>query len=162
MRFNAFTAMDIIRDFYEGKKDLNGVPAFNHPFDVGWRAVTAKFKDKLCEGDGMDEKLFMCGLLHDLVEDCQDTHEWTFQRLKDIGCPRDVLIALELLTHEKGTPYMDYVKRICDSGNQMAIRIKVADLQSNLNRNGGRYPKIYEKHQKALQYIRNAAKVSKG
>lgn len=74
MRFNAFTAMDIIRDFYESKKDLNGVPA-PPSFDVGWRAVTAKFKDKLFKGEGMDEKLFICGLLHDLVEVCQDSHE---------------------------------------------------------------------------------------
>lgn len=35
MRFNAFTAFDIVRDFYKGKSDLNGAPAFNHPIDVG-------------------------------------------------------------------------------------------------------------------------------
>lgn len=153
--------MDVMRDFYEGKKRLEWCSGFQPPFDVGWRAVTAKFKDKLFEGEGMDEKLFICGLLHDLVEDCQQTHEWTFQRLKDMGCPSAVLIALELLTHEEGTPYMDYVKRIYDSGNQMAIKVKVADLQANLNRNGGRYPKIYKKHQDALQYIKDAAKADK-
>lgn len=155
MRFNAFTAFDIIKEFYDGKKDLNGIPAFNHPFDVGWRVLTANFNGREFEGEGMDEQLFICGLLHDLVEDCQTTGEWTFQRLKEMGCPKKVLTALELLTHKKGTPYMDYVRRICESGNQMAIKVKVADLECNLNRNKGRYPKIYEKHQKALKYMKN-------
>lgn len=98
MRFDAFTAMDIIRDFYKGKSDLNGVPSFTPPFNVGWRVIIAKFENRKLEGLGIAGRLFMCGLLHDLVEDRQDSHEWTFQRLKSMGCPKDVL-------HSAGTPY---------------------------------------------------------
>ena len=46
----------------------------------------------------------------------------------------DVLTAVDLLTHQPGMSYEDYVKDIVLSGNQTAIQVKLNDLHHNLHR----------------------------
>jgi hypothetical protein len=43
----------------------------------------------------------------------------------------DVIDVLRLLTHDENVPYMDYVKKIKDSGNPHAVKVKAADLAHN-------------------------------
>ena len=89
-------------------------------------------------------------MLHDLVED----KDWTFEDLLEDGFPEHIVDTLRLLTHDKQTPYMDYVKNICESGNQVALAVKINDLNHNLKRGraGGHWHHV-EKHEKALAYI---------
>ena len=82
------------------------------------------------------------------------------------GVDEEVLAALELLTHDKGTDYFEYVYRIAHSGNYTAIHTKINDLNHNFDRGRKSYKrakelndtekaerlsKINEKHRKALQ-----------
>ena len=61
---------------------------------------------------------------------------------------------LRLLTHDKSIPYMDYVKKILDSGNETALAVKMNGLRHNLARGkAGGHMKQVEKHTKALDYI---------
>lgn len=71
------------------------------------------------------EKTTIVALLHDVIEDTS----YTLQDLRNLGFDEDVLGALELMTHDKNVPYMDYVAKI--KGNAIAKTVKLADLSHN-------------------------------
>ena len=121
---------------HQGQKDLDGNPVFLHPMTVA------------LEGKTDDEKIV--GFLHDVVEDT----DYTFDDLRAVGFADHIIEALQLLTHEEGTPYDEYVQRIKDSGNELARNVKLNDLQHNLRRGrAGGYIRLVEKHEKALRLL---------
>ena len=63
-------------------------------------------------------------LLHDVVEDT----DVTFEQLKQ-DFPEEVIEALKLLTHDKNTDYMEYVKKL--KTNPIAKKVKIADIKHN-------------------------------
>lgn len=72
------------------------------------------------------------------------------------GVDRPIVEALKLLTHEKSTDYYNYIQRIIDSGNPIAIHVKQADLQHNLERGrAGGHLKLVTKHEKAWNMIKD-------
>jgi (p)ppGpp synthase/HD superfamily hydrolase len=99
---------------------------------------------------GKNKDEILVGMLHDLVE---DTH-WSFEDLLNEGFPVRIVDTLRLLTHSKETPYMEYIRNICESGNKVALAVKVNDLNHNLKRGraGGHWQHV-AKHEKALAYI---------
>lgn len=131
------TALQIATVAHAGQLDRDGYPVILHPLTVGLMGHTDEEK--------------MAGFLHDVVEDT----DFTFQDLLDRGIPVGVVNALRLLTHEKGTDYYDYVQRIIDSGNPIALQVKYNDLQHNYAR-GKAYPDLQRKHGKALQMVQKA------
>ena len=61
---------------------------------------------------------------------------------------------MRLLTHDKKTPYMEYIENICKSSNMVAIRVKMNDLRHNLARGQeGGHMSCVEKHTIALTFI---------
>ena len=65
-----------------------------------------------------------------------------------MGVSAEIVDALRLLTHDESEPYLDYVRRIADSGNKIAIAVKLNDLHHNLER--GRkmgYKHLVKKHE---------------
>lgn len=116
--------------------DLDGNPTILHPLTVGMM--------------GRNDTERIVGFLHDVVEDTR----YDFDDLVEEGFSEEVLSALRLLTHDKETPYMEYVERICKSGNVTAIHVKMNDLKHNLarGREGG-HMRCVEKHTVALAYI---------
>ena len=96
-----------------------------------------------------EEKI--AGFLHDVVEDS----DITFDDLLKEGIPTGIVNAVRLLTHEKGNDYFDYVQRIIDSGNPIALQVKYNDLQHNYSR-GKAYPELQAKHGKALEMVKAA------
>ena len=96
-----------------------------------------------------EEKI--AGFLHDVVEDS----DITFDDLLKEGIPTGIVNAVRLLTHEKGTDYFEYVQRIIDSGNPIALQVKYNDLQHNYSR-GKAYPELQAKHGKALEMVKAA------
>ena len=129
-------AIDIVSHEFGDDLDLDGNPQLLH-----MTAVSAA-------GSNDDERLV--GMLHDLVED----KEWTFEDLLRDGFPEHIVDTLRLLTHDKETPYMDYVRNICESGNKVALAVKINDLNHNLKRGraGGHWHHV-AKHEKALAFI---------
>ncbi|MBQ9310135.1 MAG: hypothetical protein IJ222_04645 [Bacteroidales bacterium] len=118
------------------QKDLDGNPVILHPLTVGL--------------SGRNEAEKICGFLHDVIEDT----EWTAGEIREKGFSEEIIDTLVLLTHEVGIPYMDYVKKIMDSGNQTAIHVKLNDLHHNLERGRkGGYDRLVRKHTEALKYI---------
>lgn len=137
-------AIDIVAKEFINDMDLDGKPQLLH-----MTAVSAAGKN--------DEEVLV-GMLHDIVEDTQ----WTFEDLIGEGFPEHIVDTLRLLTHDKETPYMDYIKGICESGNETALAVKINDLNHNLQRGraGGHWEHV-TKHEKALAYIEDYIKNTK-
>ena len=126
--------LKIATEAHRGQKDLDGNPVILHPLTVG---LMGKNADEQC-----------VGFLHDVVEDT----DYTFDDLLRQGVPPHIVDALRLLTHDAGTDYLDYVRRIAQSGNQLAIAVKLNDLHHNLKRGRERgYTRLIEKHEAALR-----------
>lgn len=99
---------------HAGQKDRQGQPYILHPLHV------------MMQMDTEPERI--AAVLHDVVEDS----EITLDDLRDEGFATEVLGAVALLTHDKtATAYDDYVRRI--KPNNMALKIKLADLQHNMD-----------------------------
>ncbi len=104
-------ALKLSFDAHKDQTDKSGMPYVYHPFHLAEQMDT--------------EETVIVALLHDVVEDT----DYTIQDIADMGFPQTVIDALELLTHDKGVPYMDYVARI--KGNPIASAVKLADLRHN-------------------------------
>lgn len=103
-------AMKIAYDAHHGQLDCNGVPYVFHPIHLA---------------EQMTDEITTCvALLHDVVEDTDVT-------LNDLEkeFPPEVTEAVELLTHDPGICYLDYVRAIC--ANPVAKAVKRADLAHN-------------------------------
>jgi len=130
-------ALQIATKAHAGQLDRDGNPVILHPLTVGLMGHT-------------DEER-VAGFLHDVVEDT----DYTFEDLLREGIPQGVVNALKLLTHDKNTPYLDYVQNIIDSKNPIALQVKYNDLQHNFSR-GKAYPDLQQKHGKALEMVKAA------
>lgn len=132
-------ALSIAVNAHAGQTDLDGEAYILHPMHVGLMGNT-------------DEER-ATGFLHDVMEDCG----YSAEQLLDEGIPSGVVNALRLLTHEKGTSYEEYLQRIIDSKNPIALHVKYNDLLHNYAR-GGRFPHLQEKHGNALRMIEPVVK----
>lgn len=105
------TAIRIAVSAHAGQLDKSGEPYITHPL----RLMNAV--------DDADAKIV--AVLHDVVED-------TATSMADLckeGFSQRVLDALALVTHDKTTPYADYV--IAIKTNPIARAVKLADLTDN-------------------------------
>lgn len=96
---------------HKNQVDKTGLPYVFHPFHLAEQMT--------------DEISTICALLHDVVEDTP----YTFEDLKQMGFPNEIIEILKLLTHEDSIPYLDYVKRL--SSNEVAKKVKIADVTHN-------------------------------
>ncbi len=71
----------------------------------------------------------MAAVLHDVVEDT----DCEIRDLTDRGFPKDVVMAIDCLTHRSNELYDDYIERV--SVNDVARRVKIIDLRLNLANN---------------------------
>lgn len=133
-------ACDIMYEAHRDDRDKGGYPYVFHPFFLAAQ---------------MDDETATCvALLHDVIEDHGD--RYSFADLAEAGFTEEILSALRLLTHAKGIPYMDYVKKIAQ--NPIAAKVKIADLRHNLDvrRVGGERPKKYDTYIEALTFLETA------
>ena len=129
-------ALRLAVDAHDGQKDLDGNPVILHSMTVGLA--------------GRNREEIIAGLLHDVMEDTN----YTFDDLLRKGVEEKIVDALRLLTHTDDLLYDEYVKRIAESGNSIAIHVKYNDLCHNLQRGrAGGHWKIVAKHDKALAII---------
>ena len=104
-------AIKIAYAAHHGQTDKTGLPYIHHPLHLA---------------EQMEDEYSCCAaLLHDVVEDTA----LDFSDLEREGIPVPVLEALQLLTHDDNTPYMDYVAAL--KHNPIARAVKLADLRHN-------------------------------
>ena len=120
--------------------DKAGEPYIGHPAHVAASV----------EGD----KAKAVAWLHDVVEDTSTT----FDDLRAAGVDDEVLAALELLTHDKSAPYMEYVAAIKKS--DLARTVKLADLAHNSDLS--RLPEVTEADLRRVEKYRQAIEVLMG
>ena len=104
-------AMKLCFDKHKDQVDKCGIPYPFHPFHV---AETMP-----------DEETTCVALLHDIIEDT----DVTVAQLDAMGFPKTVTEAIALMTHDKGTPYFEYIEGI--KKNEIAREVKLSDLAHN-------------------------------
>ncbi|MBQ2855276.1 MAG: bifunctional (p)ppGpp synthetase/guanosine-3',5'-bis(diphosphate) 3'-pyrophosphohydrolase [Oscillospiraceae bacterium] len=103
-------AMRLAYAAHHGQVDKAGIPYIFHPLHLA---------------EQMEDEISCCAaLLHDTVEDTDVTLEQLAEEF-----PPEVVEAVRLLTHEKGTDYFEYVRAI--KGHPVAMKVKLADLAHN-------------------------------
>lgn len=108
---------------HDGQTDKNGDPYVLHPLRVMENAAS------IALAWGVDqEDARIIGVLHDVVEDCECTHEDVVYALR---LTPELSEALEAITHLKNEPYQTYLERVVT--NPIATVVKLADLEDNTN-----------------------------
>lgn len=129
-------ALKLCFEAHKNQTDKSGMPYVFHPFHLAEQMK--------------DEDTTIAALLHDVVEDT----DYTIADLKQMGFPPNVIEALELLTHNDDTPYMEYVAKT--KNNPIARAVKLADLEHNsdLSRLDTIDEKVLKRKEKYSQAIR--------
>ena len=73
-----------------------------------------------------DVSTTVVAILHDVVEDTHITLEY----LEQAGFSREILDAVDAITHPKSEPYADYINRVFT--NPIALKVKYMDIISNM------------------------------
>ncbi len=100
----------------------------------------------VADGENAGREAVAAAWLHDVLED-HPQFEWKIKQ----EFPQ-LLPTLRILTRDPGIPYLDYVNSIVDSGDQVALAVKIADLLTNLGNHPPR-PELAERYRKALKLI---------
>lgn len=113
-------AIDFAKDVHKGQtRKVSGLPYFTHPYAVY----------KLCMQLGLDKRAQIIALLHDTYEDGPDKDYIKNYIIKNFG--NTIWDYVNLLSHEAGNNYYDYLLRIAKMNN-VAINVKLCDMISNL------------------------------
>lgn len=110
----------LIQSAHAGQVDKGGQAYWTHPFRVMQRL-----------GDHVSTDTKLAALLHDVIEDT----EISAVDLVGLGYPPCVVKAVELLTRvpDSKLTYIDWIRSIATSGNEIAIRVKIADNEDNID-----------------------------
>lgn len=108
--------IEFIRRAHSGQVDKGGQPYHLHPIAVA-ELLTPE----------SDEDEYLAALLHDVLEDTDVTES----DLRDLGYSEKTIEIVKLLTRLDGVTYLDWIRQIAASGNQGAIRVKLADNKHN-------------------------------
>ncbi len=137
-------AISLAVEAHRGHKDRADAPYILHPLRVMLRMET--------------ETERIVAVLHDVVEDS----DLTDRDLQKAGYSAEIVEAVKYLTRSKEEEYERYIERV--KGNTLAVKVKVADLEDNLNYERIKKPnendlKRYERYRRALATLRKAQDV---
>lgn len=107
-------AMKIAFKAHDGQVDKGGLPYINHPLHI------AEYMK--------DEDSTIVALLHDVIEDSLGVY--TPEKLREFGFSEEIVNAVDILSHRKHVPYMEYIKLVKE--NELSRIVKIADLNHNL------------------------------
>ena len=130
--------------------DKAGVDYIYHPLAVA----------KMCD----DPKEKVVALLHDVLEDTYVTEE----ELRNNGFEEEIIDAIRLVTHKRDASiaddeeeYKTYIRKLKETGNQIAINVKIADLthNSDISRTSNKPTRKTEWYKWALNHLKEESKV---
>lgn len=128
-------AIGLAVSWHRGQRDSDGAPYILHLLRVMIRCSSPQAKQ--------------AGVLHDILEDTSATaHD-----LLSSGISPEIVKSVELLTHEPGISYGDYIERL--SADPIATEVKLADLEDNYSIGRVKYRAEYRQHdaQRLQRYI---------
>ena len=132
-------------------KDLLPPVTFEHTVRVNYNLIRMFFDGKDCP---LQERTFsvIAAYLHDVVEDTKLSTNTVAELFSDTMAE-----TVGLLTHDKkAEDYGVYIRRIGESGNKVAIQVKLADIQDNLTRDTDyldKHPRLETKYLLAQVYL---------
>lgn len=138
-----YKSLEIITKIFNDKVDKGGLPYVIHLLKV--YSKVSDYTEKVC------------ALLHDVIEDT----DVTYDDLKNVGYPLEIIDILSILTKIKGEDYRKYIDRIIASDNIHAMNIKLADLEHNMdlsrikNPTSNDYERITKRYEPAYEKIKN-------
>lgn len=138
-------AISIAVQAHSDQKDKAGMPYVLHPLRL------------MLQQDSPEA--MVVAVLHDVVEDT----EFTLDQVAEAGFSAAVVNALRLLTHNRETPYLDYIELV--ASDPIARQVKLADLIDNMDMERIPDPQEkdfarLEKYKIAYHYLINAGKIS--
>lgn len=118
----------LIRELFADKVDSVGMPYYFHLERVAYQSAL------LAPEYGFNERVaYIVGLCHDCFEDLDDDK---INRLKQHliasmpYCYKTIIDVIQLVTHDKGVAYKDYLQHIIDIGG-VGLVVKYCDLVDN-------------------------------
>jgi len=108
-------ANSFIEEVFDGIKDKSGCAYVTHP-----RRVASRIED-------IPSKIV--ALLHDTIEDTYVTDEVLYE----MGFPKEIVDAVVILTIRENEKYTEYINRVISSNNKLALIVKKADMEDNMN-----------------------------
>jgi (p)ppGpp synthase/HD superfamily hydrolase len=112
------STIEFIKSAHAGQVDKAGVTYWHHPVSVMKRLGT----------DAPDDYK-LAALLHDVFEDTK----YGAADLRAMGYAERVVEAVLRLTKVEEIPYLENIERIAASGDKIAIAVKIADNEDNLD-----------------------------
>lgn len=106
-------AIALAVEAHRGQSDKSGQPYILHPLRVMFRCATDLERT--------------VAVLHDVIEDTDRTPD----DLRRLGFSEEVLAALDCVTNRDGETYEAFVERA--ASNPVALRVKLADLEDNMD-----------------------------
>jgi (p)ppGpp synthase/HD superfamily hydrolase len=126
-------AIEIAVTAHKDQVDKAGKPYILHPLRLMFRMQT--------------ENEMIAAILHDVVEDT----DWTIEKLEAEEFDEEVINAVRLLTHNKKVPYKKYIEAI--KANKIALRVKLADLEDNMDIKRIAHPK-FKDYARLAEYLK--------
>ena len=126
-------AIEIAVTAHKEQVDKAGKPYILHPLRLMFKMQT--------------ESEMIAAVLHDVVEDT----DWTIAKLEAVGFNSAVIAAGKLLTHNKKGPYKKYIEAI--KTNKIALNVKLADLEDNLDIKRIAHPKFRD-YARIAEYLK--------
>ena len=136
-------ALKIVHVLFKNIKDKAGEPYIKHLLYVS---------DNL---DTEEEKIV--GLLHDLIEDT----DVTYSELEEVGFSEKIINTLEILTKKNNENYSDYIDRIINSNDILALKVKQKDMENNMNKERLKRLPIDIKEKLTNKYNKEYKKINK-
>lgn len=117
----------LVNKYFNNKIDKGGNPYINHLYYVANEA--SKFVESFeCYPEDYIRKIYVVGLLHDILEDTDCTEE----ELRSYKLDDETIDAIKALTrHNDEYKYLDFIIRV--SENKIAKFVKIIDLENNMD-----------------------------
>ncbi len=115
--------VNLIKHLHAGQTDQSGKPYVNHPLRV---ASNVRRIAPNCNDD-----IVMAALLHDTIEDCDI--DKTELRQKNYSEECIAIVSLVTKTPDDNRSYAEVIDGLIASGNQGAMKVKIADNMDNLH-----------------------------
>jgi len=132
---NVAAAFELAKIFHAGQVDKAGEDYFN-----GHLRRVAEYVAPL------GPEYVIVGVLHDILEDTPLTLE-----ALEHAIGKDLAESVNVLTEAKGDEtYMDYIRKVAESGDPIAIAVKNADLADHLTDVSSITPSMIKRYEKAI------------
>lgn len=128
--------------------------AFTGKFDKGGNPYILHLLHVMNAVSSYGEDVMIIGVLHDLLEDT----DYTAKELYDMGFNHRIVVGIEAMTHPRGEPYDDYIRRVATNPDSRKVKLEDLKHNSDITRMKGLREKDFkrlEKYHRAFEYLKD-------